>query len=81
MAYKLYNAKTRKFAVSPGSDSVGAYLEYENGIKEYFLVTAVTHNTTVTTAATGSFARTTHATGRGKLFYSDGSKWQSVTGS
>lgn len=42
----------------------------------YFLTTAITANTTTTTAPVGSLATTTNATGTGKLFISDGSKWQ-----
>jgi hypothetical protein len=42
----------------------------------YFLTSAITANTTVTTAPAGSLATTSNATGLGKLFISDGSKWQ-----
>lgn len=42
----------------------------------YFLSTAITANSTTTTAPVGSLATTTNATGTGKLFISDGSKWQ-----
>jgi hypothetical protein len=42
----------------------------------YFLTTAITANVTTTTAPVGSLATTTNATGTGKLFISDGSKWQ-----
>lgn len=42
----------------------------------YFLTTAVTANSTTTTAPVGSLATTTNATGLGKLFISDGTKWQ-----
>jgi len=42
----------------------------------YFYSTAITANTTVTTAPKGSLGMTSNATGLGKLFYSDGSKWQ-----
>jgi hypothetical protein len=42
----------------------------------YFLTTAITANSTTTTAPAGSLAATSHATGLGKLFISDGSKWQ-----
>ena len=42
----------------------------------YILSTAITANTTATTAPAGSLGITTNATGLGKLFYSDGSKWQ-----
>jgi len=40
------------------------------------LEVAITANTTTTTAPAGSIGITSHATGRGKLFASDGSKWQ-----
>jgi len=42
----------------------------------YFYSTAITANTTTTTAPKGSFGFTSNATGLGKVFYSDGSKWQ-----
>lgn len=42
----------------------------------YFLSTAITANTTTTTAPKGSIGTTSNATGAGKLFISDGSKWQ-----
>ena len=42
----------------------------------YFLTSAITANSTTTTAPVGSLATTTNATGTGKLFISDGTKWQ-----
>lgn len=42
----------------------------------YFLTTAITANTTTTTAPKGSIGTTSNATGAGKLFVSDGTKWQ-----
>ena len=42
----------------------------------YFLTTAITANSTTTSAPKGSIATTTNATGTGKLFVSDGAKWQ-----
>lgn len=42
----------------------------------YFLTTAITANSTTTDAPEGSIATTTNATGTGKLFVSDGTKWQ-----
>lgn len=42
----------------------------------YFLTGAITANTTTTSAPKGSIATTTNATGTGKLFVSDGAKWQ-----
>lgn len=42
----------------------------------YFYSTAITANSTTTTAPAGSLGMTSNATGLGKLFYSDGAKWQ-----
>jgi hypothetical protein len=42
----------------------------------YFFSTAITANTTTTTAPKGSIGTTSNATGAGKLFISDGAKWQ-----
>ena len=42
----------------------------------YFLTSAITANSTTTSAPAGSLATTTNATGLGKLFISDGTKWQ-----
>ena len=41
----------------------------------YFYSTAITGNSTTTTAPKGSLGGTSNATGAGKLFVSDGSKW------
>jgi hypothetical protein len=40
------------------------------------LTTAITANSTLTTVPAGSIGITSHATGVGKLFVSDGTKWQ-----
>ena len=42
----------------------------------YFLTSAITANSTTTTAPKGSIGVTTNATGLGKMFISDGTKWQ-----
>lgn len=42
----------------------------------YFLTSAITANSTTTTAPVGSLATTTNATGLGKLYIADGTKWQ-----
>lgn len=42
----------------------------------YFFSTAITGNTTTTTAPKGSIGTTSNATGAGKMFISDGAKWQ-----
>ena len=42
----------------------------------YILSTAITANSTTTSVPAGSLGITTNSTGKGKLFYSDGTKWQ-----
>jgi hypothetical protein len=69
------------YQVSDGNTSAakslgGSTLIFSSGAGIYFLDTAITANTTTTDAVAGSFGMTTNATGRGKLFYSDGTKWQ-----
>jgi hypothetical protein len=54
----------------------GNTLTASTGAGLYFLSIAVTANTTTTTAVKGSIGVTTNATGVGKLFISDGAKWQ-----
>jgi hypothetical protein len=54
----------------------GNVLTAATGAGLYFLDTAITANTTTTTAVKGSIGVTTNATGVGKLFISDGAKWQ-----
>lgn len=52
------------------------YTILANGIEFHFVSTAITANSTLTSSPAGSFGITSHATGRGLLFYSDGTKWQ-----
>jgi len=54
----------------------GTILLSNTGAGLYFLSTAVTANSTTTNAPAGSIGVTTNATGLGKLFISDGTKWQ-----
>ncbi len=54
----------------------GSILTASSGAGLYFLTTAVTANSTTTTAPAGSIGVTTSATGLGKMFISDGTKWQ-----
>lgn len=49
------------------------------GLVVYTYTTAITANSTATTAPAGSLGKTSHATGRGSLFVSDGSLWQFLT--
>lgn len=51
-------------------------IRFSNGTWLVMLATAITANVTTTTAPAGSLGFTNHATGRGKIFYSDGTKWQ-----
>lgn len=58
-----------------------AYVTLKNGSRLYQLTTAITANSTTTSAPAGSVAITSNSTGRGIWFYSDGTKWQTmVTG-
>jgi len=59
-----------------GSSYSGSDIILSNGLSIIALTTAVTANDTTTTVTAGSMAITSNATGRGKLFVSDGSKWQ-----
>lgn len=54
----------------------GTILLSATGAGLYFLSTAVTANSTTTDAPAGSIGVTTNATGLGKMFISDGTKWQ-----
>lgn len=82
MAQKLHNA-ARSSALqlrTAGAD----YLLLPNGKKIWFLTTAVTANSTADDAvavgpAAGDYAMTSHATGLGSIFRSDGTVWQFLT--
>lgn len=54
----------------------GTALVFSGGGGIYMFDTAITANTTTTSAVAGSLGLTTNATGKGKLFVSDGAKWQ-----
>lgn len=56
----------------------GTYYDL-GGIRFYSFTTAITANSTATTAPAGSFAKTTHATGHFSVFVSDGTHWQYLT--
>lgn len=49
------------------------------GVRLYTFTTAITENSTTTAAPAGSYAFTSNATGKNKMFYSDGSKWQAAS--
>jgi hypothetical protein len=53
-----------------------ADVELSNGLWLVALDIGITANVTETTAPVGSLGITSHATGRGQFFFSDGSKWQ-----
>jgi hypothetical protein len=82
MARKIFNDTTGGIAFGAGKDGTnGNYITFENGVRIYSLIVAITPNTTTTTAPIGSLALTSHATGRGRWYVSDGSKWQNVPNS
>lgn len=54
----------------------GTILLSATGAGLYFLDTAITANSTTTDAPKGSIGVTTNSTGVGKMFISDGAKWQ-----
>jgi hypothetical protein len=54
----------------------GLQFTFGNGQGFYALTTAITANSTTTSAVAGSIGITTNATGVGKLFMADGTKWQ-----
>lgn len=47
-----------------------------NGKRGLVLTTAITAGVTATSHPAGSFATTTHATGKNRIFRSDGTYWQ-----
>jgi hypothetical protein len=54
-------------------------ITFTTGLVEILsLSIAITDNVTTTTAPANSLAVTSNATGTGKLFMSDGSKWQQL---
>ena len=59
-----------------GPALTGTYATVGN-VRIYGFSTGITANSTTTSAPAGSIAFTTNATGQGRLFYSDGTKWQS----
>lgn len=82
MAQKLSNAARNKHMQvrTAGVE----YVLLPNGKKVWCLTTAVTANVTLddavaTTPVTGDYACTSHATGIGSIFVSDGTKWQFLT--
>lgn len=78
--YMEWDASADTFTVAGSSALTGAVAVTGtlavNGVQFVVLTTAVTANTTTTTVAAGSIGVTTHATGVGSLFISDGTKWQ-----
>lgn len=56
--------------------AAGTQITFGNGQLFIALSTAITANSTTTSAPAGSLGITSHATGVGYLYMSDGSKWQ-----
>lgn len=73
----LYAAPNTNYGGTPlGFVPLIADIEFSNQQRLVALTTAITVNSTLTSAPIGSIGITSHATGRGKLFMSDGTKWQ-----
>jgi len=73
----LYAAANTNYGGTPlGFVPSKGDIEFSNQQRLVALDTAITANSTTTTAPAGSIGITSHATGRGKLFMSDGTKWQ-----
>ena len=73
----LYAAPNTNYGGTPlGFVPLKADIEFSNQQRLVALAVAITANSTTTSAPIGSIGITSHATGRGKLFMSDGSKWQ-----
>jgi len=62
--------------INADSTVLEADMQFSNAQQLVALTTAITANSTATSTAAGSIGITSHATGTGKLFMSDGSKWQ-----
>lgn len=58
------------------NSTLKADMMLSNGAYLFASTAAITANSTTTTLPAGSIGFTTHSTGVGKLFVSDGSKWQ-----
>lgn len=73
----LYAAPNTNYGGTPlGFVPSKADIEFSNQQRLVALDTAITADVTTTDAPNGSIGITSHATGRGKLFMSDGTKWQ-----
>jgi len=68
--------KTIGLKLGKDTGAINADIQFTSGAYFVALTTAITANSTTTTAPAGSIGVTTNATGVGKLFMSDGSKWQ-----
>jgi hypothetical protein len=84
MAAKLSNAARSKHLQILTDASGATYLLKPNGKKHFYLTVAITANSTtlastVTAAAAGDTAETSHATGLNTIFVADATKWQFMT--
>jgi hypothetical protein len=84
MARSIYNDDRSKFLGLRKDANGVTYAVHPNGRKHYYLTTAITANSTADDAVAaapvaGDTAETSHATGKGINFVSDGAKWQVMT--
>jgi hypothetical protein len=70
------NLKATSHDVYTARGPTNCEVQWSTGMWFCSLTTAITANTTTTSAPAGSLATTSHATGATRLFISDGSKWQ-----
>jgi len=80
MANKVYNWFSKKYSLLPSSDNVGSYVQYENGVRHYYLTSAITDGQSVNVPV-GSYAITSHSSAIGKIFVAkniSGVKWKEV---
>jgi hypothetical protein len=68
--------KTIGLKLGKDDGTMTADIMFTNGAYLVALDSAITVNSTTTTSPAGSIGFTTNATGKGKWFVSDGSKWQ-----
>lgn len=71
----LYDPEASGLSYGQGAPSIAA-IRFPNGLLFVTLDTAITANSTTTSAPAGSLAITSHNTGKNKIFQSDGTKWQ-----
>lgn len=73
--------KTIGLKLGKDTGTMTADVQFTNGLQLVMLDTAITANDTTTSTPAGSIGFTSHSTGVGHIFTSDGSKWQYMANS